>query len=192
MQWLTPREVQACVLAGLLVAAVAMFALPPVQAAACGVLFAITAAIALIDARAFVIPDALLIPAAIAGMLARLVAVPGASTLLDCLSGAVLSGGSFYLLRYVYGLLRHREGLGLGDVKLAAVAGIWLPLGLLPVWVLIAACVALVTALGLMVQKGQALSGTAALPFGTFLAPSLWIVWAFSTMFGGLFPDLPL
>ena len=161
MQWLTSREAMACAVAGLLGAACAYLAsaLDPVAAAACGVLLALATAIAIIDARAFIIPDKLLIPMGVAGLAARLAAVPEPATLLECLLGASLAGGAFYLLRYVYGAVRKREGLGLGDVKLAAVAGLWLPLALLPLWVLAAALAALLATLIIgLASRGKSLS----------------------------------
>jgi leader peptidase (prepilin peptidase)/N-methyltransferase len=42
------------------------------------------------------------------------------------LLGAVLSAGVLLLIRWVYGLIRREEGVGLGDVKLMALLGGWL------------------------------------------------------------------
>ena len=41
------------------------------------------------------------------------------------LGGALAGGGAFWLLPAVYRALRGRSGLGLGDVKLMALAGLW-------------------------------------------------------------------
>ncbi len=49
----------------------------------------------------------------------------------------------FLGLRALYARLRDREGLGLGDVKLAAVAGAWLDWPMIPVAIEIAAFAAL-------------------------------------------------
>lgn len=185
MQWISSREAHACLIAGALFGGTAAFAVDPLRAAACGALFAFAAVIAIIDSRALIIPDMLLAPMALAGLFVRLIAAPEAATLLDCLVGALLGGGSFYLIRAIYGALRKRDGLGLGDVKLAAVAGIWLPAALLPVWVLVAASAALLGILAVAVTgRGPAVTGATAIPFGTFLAPALWIVWTCEAVFG--------
>jgi leader peptidase (prepilin peptidase)/N-methyltransferase len=72
---------------------------------------------------------------------------------------------------------RGRDGLGLGDIKLAAVAGAWL--GLATIFAVIE--LAALAALGAYVVNGylnkRPLKATAFLPFGLFLAPSIWIGW---------------
>ncbi|CAN5476451.1 hypothetical protein BH10PSE7_BH10PSE7_15030 [soil metagenome] len=79
----------------------------------------------------------------------------------------------------------------MGDVKLAAVVGFWLPLSLLPVWCSSPRLFRARNGAGAHGAQAQVLSGTAALPFGTFLAPSLWIVSTVSVTEGGPSPGLP-
>lgn len=57
-------------------------------------------------------------------------------SLLDSLSGAVAGGGLLYLLGEAYFRLRHKEGMGLGDVKMMAMAGFFLgpKLVLVTIW----------------------------------------------------------
>ncbi|MFG1481228.1 A24 family peptidase, partial [Xanthobacter sp. V4C-4] len=102
----------------------------------------VLAAIAVIDARRFLIPDGL--NAAALGLgLAHGVAVAGLDGGLAAgLRGAVL-GLVFLGLRRGYRALRGREGLGLGDVKLAGVAGAWLGVSAIPVAIELAALAAL-------------------------------------------------
>ena len=100
------------------------------------------------------------------------------------------ASGAFYLIRFIYGAVRKREGLGLGDVKLAAVAGLWLPPALLPVWVLAATIGALTATLLIAVsRRGSRLSAATALPFGTYLAPALWLIWTSAAILGPEFAD---
>lgn len=72
---------------------------------------------------------------------------------------------------------RGRDGLGFGDVKLAAVAGAWL--GFATVFAVIE--LAALAAIGAYVLRGalrkRPLRATAFLPFGLFLAPAIWIGW---------------
>jgi len=79
---------------------------------------------------------------------------------------------------------RGRDGLGLGDIKLAAVAGIWLN------FVSLFAVIELATlsALGGYLVGGylrkRPLRATAFLPFGLFLAPAIWIGWLVESILG--------
>src|SRR6185437_2853592 len=85
-------------------------------------------AIALYDARHFVIPDALN-AAAFALALAHAAALDPHAPLPPigiALMRAGTSGLTFLAIRLGYRRWRGRDGLGLGDVKLAAVAGAWL------------------------------------------------------------------
>jgi leader peptidase (prepilin peptidase)/N-methyltransferase len=89
----------------------------------------------------------------------------------------VLGGAAFWLVRAAYGTLRGREGLGLGDVKLAAAAGAWTGWQDLPNVVLLAAVAALGLALVRAAHRRKGLAGTERIAFGAFLAPAIWVVW---------------
>jgi leader peptidase (prepilin peptidase) / N-methyltransferase len=137
-------------------------------------------AIAIIDARRFTIPDVLSLPAVPVGLLASgWLLDPWSSQLvsLDHLIGACAGGGAFWLVREAYWRWRGREGLGLGDVKLAVAGGAWIGWEHLADMVLLAAAGALSFAIALAVIRRSRVSGGERIPFGTFLAPSIWIVW---------------
>src|SRR6185295_6717201 len=94
---------------------------------------------------------------------------------LDHAIGTCLGGAVFWLVREVYWRLRRREGLGLGDVKLAAAGGAWVGWEHLADVVLLSAAAALSLAVALAALRGGRLSGAERLPFGAFLAPSIWV-----------------
>jgi leader peptidase (prepilin peptidase)/N-methyltransferase len=79
---------------------------------------------------------------------------------------------------------RARDGLGLGDIKLAAVAGAWLELGTAFAVIEIAT----LSALGAYFVSGYLRKrpprATAFLPFGVFLAPAIWIGWLLEAALG--------
>jgi leader peptidase (prepilin peptidase)/N-methyltransferase len=83
----------------------------------------------------------------------------------------------FLAIRGAYGRLRGRQGLGLGDVKLAAVAGAWLDWMMMPIAIEIAAIVALLAYVTRALATGHRITAATRLPFGLFLAPSIWICW---------------
>ena len=80
---------------------------------------------------------------------------------------AALMFAAFFAFRAGYRRLRGIEGMGLGDVKLAAVAGVWLDWADLPIAVDIAALSALAVALVSRLARRR-LDPRAKLPFGAY------------------------
>jgi len=88
---------------------------------------------------------------------------------------------AFLLLRTGYRLLRKRDGIGLGDVKLAGAAGAWLDWQTMPVAVEIAALAALAAYILRQRTLGRTLRPDGRLPFGLFFAPAIWLGWLIET-----------
>jgi leader peptidase (prepilin peptidase)/N-methyltransferase len=146
-------------------------------------------AVAVSDAQRFTIPDVLSLPAIPLGLLASgYLLDPSRSQLVEWghVAGAGLGGGLFWLVREAYFRLRGREGLGLGDVKLAAAGGAWTGWEHLADVVLLAATPALAFAMALAALRRRGLTGTERVPFGAFLAPAIWAVWVLRTNAAGL------
>ena len=136
-------------------------------------------AIAVIDARLFVIPDELTVAAFILALINAAVIEPQA--IVEAVGLAVLRGAAlallFFGLRAGYRRLRGREGIGLGDVKLAGVAGAWLGWLTIPIAVEIAALAAL-AAYGIRYYAvGRPFEAALKFPFGLFFAPAIWLGW---------------
>jgi leader peptidase (prepilin peptidase)/N-methyltransferase len=144
-----------------------------------GGLAVIMLAIAAIDARRFIIPDPLNAAGFVLGLVHAFVL--GQGDILNSLAVAVLRavvlGLSFLALRVIYARLRGREGIGLGDVKLAAVAGAWLDGMVMPVAIEIAAVSALAAYALRYYLWRRPLRPTTRLPFGLFFAPAIWVAW---------------
>ncbi|MGV7213999.1 prepilin peptidase [Bradyrhizobium sp. UFLA05-112] len=148
----------------------------------CGAYLAILMlAIAATDARRYIIPNELT-AAGLALALLRagaLQADAGAGT------GAVLWAGiraavvalPLLLLMLLYRRWRGRDGLGLGDVKLAVVAGGWLDFTTVIVVIELAALSAIAAYAATAALQKKPLRATAYLPFGLFFAPAIWIGW---------------
>lgn len=162
------------------IAAISWFLLhPPLALVSCALGLAMLG-IVVADSRWFIVPDVLSLPSIFAGLLVsgRLLD-PSVSTLAssDHVVGMVAGGLSFWLIREAYFRLRRQEGLGLGDVKLAAAAGAWVGWQGLANVVLLAGGLALTAVLAAAVLSNRRVLATDKLPFGCFLAPSIWIVW---------------
>jgi leader peptidase (prepilin peptidase) / N-methyltransferase len=140
-------------------------------------------AIAAIDARDFVIPDKLVLAALALGVLE--IAFSGTDRLTgDLLSSvlrAIVVAALFLGFRIAYRRIRGREGLGLGDVKLAAVAGLWLNWMTVAIAIDIAALTALV-AVVVGAARGRKISAQTKVPFGLFFAPAIWSAWLFGAI----------
>ncbi len=136
-----------------------------------------------IDRRHFYLPDVLVLPLIPAGLAVVWVWAPQqiAMAAIGAVAGFLLLAG----VRWLYGRLRRREGLGLGDAKLFAAAGAWTTLAGLPSVLLYAALGGLATAglLSLRASPHRPKADTA-LPFGPFLALGIWLVWSFGPIMG--------
>jgi leader peptidase (prepilin peptidase) / N-methyltransferase len=97
--------------------------------------------------------------------------------ILDALLRAAVAAAVLETVRILYWRLRGIEGLGMGDVKLAAAGAPWLPWSHLQVALLIAVCAALLVVAGRALIARDGLNVRLALPFGAFLAPAVWVVW---------------
>jgi leader peptidase (prepilin peptidase)/N-methyltransferase len=141
----------------------------------------LTVAIANIDRRTFTIPDIL------TATLLALAFVHAAVKEPEAVTGAVAFAAmrgmtlalAFLAVRSAYRVVRKRDGIGLGDVKLAGAAGAWLDWSMLAVVVELATIAALGAYLLRQFVLGQPISVTSRLPFGMFFAPAIWICWLF-------------
>jgi leader peptidase (prepilin peptidase) / N-methyltransferase len=140
-------------------------------------------AIVAADAHDFIIPDGLTVAALALGLM-EVVMVPSRPVVegvaIAVLRGAVLAL-AFLALRVGYRHLRGRQGIGLGDVKLAGVCGLWLDWLTIPIAVEVAALAALSVYVLRQLSLRRPMRATARLPFGVFLAPAIWLAWLLET-----------
>ena len=146
-------------------------------------LAAIMLSIATTAAQRYIIPDELTAAAILLALLYNGWVAPDAGSQAVMLMSvrALAASAPLWLLLMLYRLWRGRDGMGLGDVKLAAVAGAWLD------WLTIAGVIELaaLSALAAYVLRsritGRPMRATSALPFGLFFAPAIWIGWLAET-----------
>lgn len=120
-----------------------------------------------IDAEIMILPDVIILPGFVFCAFATI--VPLEQPPMEVLGAAAAGAGSFWLLRLAYGMIRRREGLGLGDVKLMLMMGALCGPKLLPMAVFLGS----LCALGVMLLAslfGGTVSRTSRLPFGPYLA----------------------
>jgi leader peptidase (prepilin peptidase) / N-methyltransferase len=93
---------------------------------------------------------------------------PAIYSVAESLFGALVGSGSIWLIAYLYEKLRHREGLGLGDVKMIAMIGAFMGLRYALETLMLASVLGAVIGL-LFIFATKKDSKTYELPFGTFL-----------------------
>ncbi len=118
-----------------------------------------------IDLEHHLLPNVITLPGIAVGLAFSVVTGPGwvASVL-----GALLGGGSLWLIAEVYYRVRHEEGLGMGDVKMLAMIGAFIGWKLTLVTLMMASIAGSVV--GILLIAARRGDMKYALPFGTFLA----------------------
>jgi leader peptidase (prepilin peptidase)/N-methyltransferase len=130
-----------------------------------------------VDARIFLLPDMVTLGGAASGIAAAyaLAPVDALWSAADATVQAIATAGIVALMRWGYQRWRGCEGLGFGDVKLAAAVGAWLPLQAISLCFALATGAALVAVIVARL-RGQTIGATMRLPFGAFLCPALWLI----------------
>ena len=118
--------------------------------------------VALIDLEHRIIPNRLLAPAAVIAVAILALGAPGRLPE-HLIAGA--AAGAFFLLA----ALAYPRGMGMGDVKLAAVMGLYLGAAVAAA-LLVGLLAGTVVGVAIMVRKGAAAGRKTAVPFGPFLA----------------------
>lgn len=131
--------------------------------------------IAIIDLDTFLIPDVLSLPGIVIGF-AFSFFTPRLSWT-DSLLGIFLGGGLLYLIAAGYALLRHKEGMGGGDIKLLGMIGAFVGWPGVLFTVLFSSIFGMIIAAPLLLRKGKGLGS--AIPYGPFLsfAAACYIFW---------------
>ena len=163
----------------LAVVAVSLAAAPGPEGLLGAFLGALMLAIAASDFQRYLIPNELTAAAAALALLRAGTLGPeaGWEAVLWAAASALAVALPLVALMAGYRWWRGRDGLGLGDIKLAATAGAWL--GLVTLFAVVE--LATLSALGAYFLTGairrRKLKATAFLPFGLFLAPAIWLGW---------------
>ena len=130
------------------------------------VFFSALMVIIFIDLDTWTIPDIITLPGIVAGVAASFL-LPRI-TWMQSLLGLAVGGGVLFALAATYQLLRKREGMGGGDIKLLAMIGAFLGLPGV-VFTLLASSLAGSLA-GVLLMFRDKSGGATRIPFGPFLA----------------------
>lgn len=113
---------------------------------------------------------------------------PWTLSLIGSVIGAIVGGGSLWLVREAYFRLRHVEGMGLGDVKMMFMVGAFLGWQLTLLTVFVGSLLGSVVGVMLIARGGTM---KMQIPFGVFLGPaaiiSLFVGKQFITWYVGMY-----
>ena len=141
-------------------------------------LLALLATLSLIDSRTYRLPNALTVGLILTGGIWGLYNHP--QHMPTHILGGLIGYATFWIVANVHHAMTNRHGLGMGDAKLMAGAGLWLGWFAIGGVILLAAIAAILWAtLNQKLQKG------AALPFGPFLALGIWVSWCHGALMFG-------
>ena len=167
------------ILTAVLGAAASVLAVSDARGVAGGALAVLMVSIAVVDARRYVIPDRLTVASLIIGCAHAAIGAADeiAIALVQAAGRGAVLAGILWSLRIVYRHLRGRDGMGLGDVKLGGVAGVWLDWPMIPVVIEIAALACLTAYVTKHLFARKSIQMTGKMPFGLFFAPAIWLGW---------------
>lgn len=126
-------------------------------------------ALAAIDLRTTFLPDALTLPLLWLGLVIQLWSGSRTVGPEQAIAGAVFGYLPLWLLAQGYLLLRKREGLGYGDLKLLAAIGAWIGPWPLP-WILVLASLGALAWIGIQALCGRRGLMQSEFPFGPWIA----------------------
>jgi leader peptidase (prepilin peptidase)/N-methyltransferase len=129
---------------------------------------AILIALGFADADTRILPDELTLGGTLIGFVLS-------ASLTDSLIGAVVASGSLWLAGWLFKKLRHKEGLGLGDVKMLAMIGAFLGLQGALLTIVVGSFLGAIVGLVWIRLTGKD-AASYELPFGTFLAVAGFLV----------------
>lgn len=149
----------------------------PIVAALFVLICLIASSAALADLRAQILPDLLVGVLGILGIILSVFEAGPAPR--EALIGLAAGGTIFWVISRSYAAFRGREGLGLGDVKLFAVAGLFVGWAKLPFVALVAVCLMICVLVGTWSLRQ---SKDARLPFGPSIAAACLLCFAVSPL----------
>jgi len=131
-------------------------------------------ALSVIDLDHQLLPDTLTLPLLWLGLSFSLQPnVLSTVTPQEALLGAMAGYLSLWLVYQGFKLATGKEGMGYGDFKLLAALGAWLGWQMLPLIILLSACVGAIVGIGLIVFRGR--DHSIPMPFGPYLAAAGWV-----------------
>ena len=128
------------------------------------------------DLNEYIIPNVITYSLSIAGILISYFSYSVFNlSLLESLLGGIISGGILWLTSKIFILIRKKEGMGMGDVKMISMIGFWMGLENTFLVLIASSLLGSIVGIGLILMKKMERSQY--IPFGTFLSIGAVLVW---------------
>ena len=128
------------------------------------------------DLNEYIIPNVITYSLSIAGIFTSYFSYSVFNlSLLESLLGGIISGGLLWLTSKIFILIRKKEGMGMGDVKMISMIGFWMGLENTFLVRIASSLLGSIVGIGLILMKKMKRSQY--IPFGTFLSIGTVIVW---------------
>ena len=138
------------------------------------------------DLEHYIIPNEVTYILSILGIIISILGInPLLLHYLDSLMGGIISGALLYLTSKIYFLVRKKEGMGMGDVKMIAMIGFWMGLPTTVIIIILSSMLGSLVGIGLILFRKM--DHNQLIPFGSFLSLTtilLWIYNIFSYFYG--------
>ena len=99
-------------------------------------------------------------------------------TLSNSLMGGIISGLLLYVTSKIYFLIRKREGMGMGDVKMIAMIGFWMGLPTTVIIIILSSILGSLVGIGLILFRKM--DRNQLIPYGSFLSLTAIILWIYN------------
>ena len=121
------------------------------------------------DFKEYIIPNSITYLFIIIGIVVTFIEVnPFNILIIDSLLGGIISGVSFYTISKLFLIIRKKEGLGMGDVKLISMIGFWIGLEISLLVIVLSSFLGLIVAVFLIMLKK--IKYQQYLPYGCFIS----------------------
>ena len=130
----------------------------------------------------YIIPNTITYSLSILGIIAAQFSISVFNiSLIESFLGGLISGSILLLTSKIYLLVRKKEGMGMGDVKMIAMIGFWM--GLENTFLVLIASSLLGSIIGIGLIQLKKIETTQYIPFGTFLSLGSIIIWIQGILF---------
>ena len=126
------------------------------------------------DFKEYIIPNSITYPMALIGLCLSIAQLnPFGTFQIDSLMGGIISGVLFFSLSKLFLILKKKEGLGMGDVKMISMLGFWLGLELIIMIIVLSSILGIIVGITLILIKK--IEASQYLPYGCFISAAALI-----------------